>query len=178
MQPVGVGRSRGQVALGLLRRHIRDSNRIRRQASAGDALYAFRTADLRDLRAVLHSGLNGQAAAAGVNALLDAPITAPAAPGANCTASVTGAPSGMLNGVGGGFTSVGAVPATNIASWDGAAWTALARALLPIPKSARIHPTAVIEACIIGEGVEIGPFACVRGSVLGDGCKCLFFIVI
>lgn len=48
---------------------------------------------------------------------------------------------------------------------------ALARALLPIPKSARIHPTAVIEACIVGEGVEIGPFACVRGSVLGDGCK-------
>jgi ATP-binding cassette subfamily C protein CydCD len=35
---------------------------------------------LRDLRAVLHSGLNGQAAAAGVNALLDAPVTAPAAP--------------------------------------------------------------------------------------------------
>lgn len=48
---------------------------------------------------------------------------------------------------------------------------ALARALLPIPKSARIHPTAVIEACIIGEDVEIGPFACVRGSVLGAGCK-------
>jgi acetyltransferase-like isoleucine patch superfamily enzyme len=48
---------------------------------------------------------------------------------------------------------------------------ALARALLPIPKSARIHPTAVVEACIIGEGVEIGPFACVRGSVLGEGCK-------
>jgi carbonic anhydrase/acetyltransferase-like protein (isoleucine patch superfamily) len=48
---------------------------------------------------------------------------------------------------------------------------ALARALLPIPKSARIHPTAVIEACIIGEGVEVGPFACVRGSVLGEGCK-------
>ncbi len=48
---------------------------------------------------------------------------------------------------------------------------ALARALLPIPKSAKIHPTAVIEACVIGEDVEIGPFACVRGTVLGAGCK-------
>ena len=35
---------------------------------------------LRDLRGVLHQGLNGQSAAAGINALLDTPITAPAAP--------------------------------------------------------------------------------------------------
>jgi thiol reductant ABC exporter CydC subunit len=35
---------------------------------------------LRDLRTVLHQGLTGQAAAAGINALLDTPITAPAAP--------------------------------------------------------------------------------------------------
>ncbi len=48
---------------------------------------------------------------------------------------------------------------------------ALARALLPIPRSAKVHPTAVIEACVIDEDVEIGPFACVRGSVLGRGCK-------
>ena len=33
---------------------------------------------LRDLRTVLHQGLTGQAAAAGINALLDEPITAPA----------------------------------------------------------------------------------------------------
>ncbi|MGE0415856.1 MAG: ABC transporter transmembrane domain-containing protein, partial [Acetobacteraceae bacterium] len=32
---------------------------------------------LRDLRAVLHQGMNGQAAATGINALLDAPVTAP-----------------------------------------------------------------------------------------------------
>ena len=32
---------------------------------------------LRDLRAVLHQGLNGQSAANGINALLDAPVTAP-----------------------------------------------------------------------------------------------------
>jgi len=48
---------------------------------------------------------------------------------------------------------------------------ALARALVPIPRSAKIHPTAVIEACVIDEDVEIGPFACVRGTVLGRGCK-------
>jgi ATP-binding cassette subfamily C protein CydCD len=35
---------------------------------------------LRDLRTVLHAGLTGQSAAAGINALLDAPVTAPAAP--------------------------------------------------------------------------------------------------
>ncbi len=35
---------------------------------------------LRDLRTVLHSGLNGQSAANGINALLDAPVTAPSVP--------------------------------------------------------------------------------------------------
>ena len=35
---------------------------------------------LRELRTVLHQGLTGQAAAAGINALLNTPITAPAAP--------------------------------------------------------------------------------------------------
>jgi ABC-type multidrug transport system fused ATPase/permease subunit len=35
---------------------------------------------LRDLRTVLHQGLTGQAAAAGINALLDEPVTAPQAP--------------------------------------------------------------------------------------------------
>jgi ABC-type multidrug transport system fused ATPase/permease subunit len=35
---------------------------------------------LRDLRTVLHQGLVGQSAAAGINALLDEPVTAPSAP--------------------------------------------------------------------------------------------------
>jgi ABC-type multidrug transport system fused ATPase/permease subunit len=35
---------------------------------------------LRDLRTVLHQGMTGQAAAAGINALLDAPVTGPGAP--------------------------------------------------------------------------------------------------
>jgi len=42
---------------------------------------------LRELRAVLHQGLTGQAAAAGINALLDTPVTAPAAPGVATTVS-------------------------------------------------------------------------------------------
>lgn len=45
------------------------------------------------------------------------------------------------------------------------------RALSEVPKSADIHPTAVVELCVIGEGVEIGPHAVVRASVLGDGAK-------
>ena len=35
---------------------------------------------LRDLRTVLHAGLNGQSAANGINALMDTPVTAPARP--------------------------------------------------------------------------------------------------
>jgi ATP-binding cassette, subfamily B, bacterial len=35
---------------------------------------------LRDLRSVLHNGMNGQAAAAGIHALLDEPVLSPAAP--------------------------------------------------------------------------------------------------
>ena len=35
----------------------------------------------------------------------------------------------------------------------------------------KIHPTAVIEACEIGDDVEIGPYAVVRASVIGDGAK-------
>ena len=35
---------------------------------------------LRDLRTVLHAGMNGQSAASGINALLDTPVTAPSSP--------------------------------------------------------------------------------------------------
>jgi ATP-binding cassette subfamily B protein len=40
---------------------------------------------LRDLRGVLHAGLNGESAAAGINALLDTPITAPSGAGIMAT---------------------------------------------------------------------------------------------
>ena len=34
-----------------------------------------------------------------------------------------------------------------------------------------IHPTAVVEACEIGDRVRIGPYAVLRGSVVGDGAQ-------
>lgn len=33
----------------------------------------------------------------------------------------------------------------------------------------RIHPTAIVEACRLGDNVEIGAYAIVRGCILGDG---------
>src|SRR6185437_5038206 len=54
---------------------------------------------LRELRTVLHQGLTGQAAAAGINALLDQPVTAPGAPSA---ASHSGA---TREGWGGGIVA-------------------------------------------------------------------------
>jgi NDP-sugar pyrophosphorylase family protein len=39
-----------------------------------------------------------------------------------------------------------------------------------IGKNCRIHPTAVIEASVIGDNVSIGAFAVVRFSHIGNGC--------
>ncbi len=60
-----------------------------------------------------------------------------------------------------------------------ALWAALrARSVSPLRigaqlgrrgKGCRIHPSAVVEGCWLGEGVEIGANAVVRGCVLGDG---------
>lgn len=36
-------------------------------------------------------------------------------------------------------------------------------------KGCKIHPSAVVEGCWLGDGVEIGASAVVRGCVLGDG---------
>lgn len=38
-----------------------------------------------------------------------------------------------------------------------------------IGKDTRIHPTAILEGCVVGDGVEIGPFSYLRSSVVGDG---------
>ena len=38
-----------------------------------------------------------------------------------------------------------------------------------IGKNCRIHPTAVVELCVIGDDVEIGAHAVVRNCVVGDG---------
>jgi acetyltransferase-like isoleucine patch superfamily enzyme len=45
------------------------------------------------------------------------------------------------------------------------------KGLLPIHKTAFIHPTAVVEASRIGEGAWIGPHAVVRGSVVAAGAR-------
>jgi ATP-binding cassette subfamily C protein CydCD len=47
---------------------------------------------LRDLRTVLHQGMTGQAAAAGINALLDAPVTGPGAPASGTPSNGTPSP--------------------------------------------------------------------------------------
>lgn len=37
-----------------------------------------------------------------------------------------------------------------------------------IGKRTRIHPTAILEGCVVGDDVVVGPFAYLRGSVIGD----------
>jgi acetyltransferase-like isoleucine patch superfamily enzyme len=71
------------------------------------------------------------------------------------------------------------------ATWIGKLWRALlvlakarslnrwriASALTTVGKRCSIHPSAVVEACVLGDDVEIGPHAVVRGSWLGNGVK-------
>lgn len=38
-----------------------------------------------------------------------------------------------------------------------------------IGKRTRIHPTAILEGCVVGDDVVIGPFAYLRSSVVGNG---------
>jgi acetyltransferase-like isoleucine patch superfamily enzyme len=47
----------------------------------------------------------------------------------------------------------------------------LASALGPRGPGCSIHPTAVVEASVLGAGVEVGPHAVVRGSYLADGVR-------
>lgn len=53
---------------------------------------------------------------------------------------------------------------TRITSW---AW--LMKRCNSIGKNSRIHPTAILEGCVVGDGVEIGPYSYLRASVIGDG---------
>lgn len=48
-------------------------------------------------------------------------------------------------------------------------WQRLAEKVNIIGKNCRIHPTAVLEGCIIGDNVEIGPYSYLRSSVVDDG---------
>jgi acetyltransferase-like isoleucine patch superfamily enzyme len=45
---------------------------------------------------------------------------------------------------------------------------ALAKALTSTGEDCDIHPTALVEASVLGDRVSVGPYAVVRGSVLGD----------
>jgi acetyltransferase-like isoleucine patch superfamily enzyme len=47
----------------------------------------------------------------------------------------------------------------------------LARALSRVGKRARVHPTAVVELCELGDDVEVGPHAVLRGVVAGPGAR-------
>jgi acetyltransferase-like isoleucine patch superfamily enzyme len=49
--------------------------------------------------------------------------------------------------------------------------TGIAGKLVRRGRGCRIHPSAVVEASILGRNVEIGPLCVVRGSILGDGVK-------
>ena len=37
-----------------------------------------------------------------------------------------------------------------------------------IGRNTRIHPTAILEGCVVGDRVEIGPYSYLRASVIGD----------
>ena len=46
---------------------------------------------------------------------------------------------------------------------------ALMEALTSRGKNCRVHPTAILEGCVLGDDVTVGPYAVVRGSVLRSG---------
>jgi acetyltransferase-like isoleucine patch superfamily enzyme len=65
-----------------------------------------------------------------------------------------------------GWAAVRALCALARPSWGFAAFT---RSFVRRGRNARIHPTAHVEASILGDDVEIGAGASVRNAVLGDG---------
>jgi hypothetical protein len=46
---------------------------------------------------------------------------------------------------------------------------AMLQRLVTRGRGCRIHPSAVVEACVLGNNVEIGPLSVVRGCIIGDG---------
>ena len=48
-------------------------------------------------------------------------------------------------------------------------WTWFRKRQNSIGKRTRIHPTAILEGCVVGDDVVIGPFAYLRSSVVGNG---------
>ncbi len=60
----------------------------------------------------------------------------------------------------------GRVPAPILRWFTGSPW--VMSKCNSIGKRTRIHRTAILEGCVVGDGVEIGPFAYLRSSVIGD----------
>lgn len=61
----------------------------------------------------------------------------------------------------------GRVPDAILARVTSSAWV-MSKAN-SIGRRTRIHRTAILEGCVIGDDVEIGPYAYLRSAVLGDG---------
>lgn len=61
----------------------------------------------------------------------------------------------------------GRVPDAILAKFTGSSWL-MSKANL-IGRNTRIHRTAILEGCIIGDGVEIGPYSYLRSSVIAEG---------
>ncbi|MEJ8566340.1 hypothetical protein V3330_01775 [Wenzhouxiangellaceae bacterium CH-27] len=47
----------------------------------------------------------------------------------------------------------------------------IARRFVIKGKGCRIHPTATVEGCVLGDRVSIGAYSIVRGCILGDGVR-------
>ncbi len=47
----------------------------------------------------------------------------------------------------------------------------IASALNELGRDVDVHPSAVVELCVLGDGVKIGPNAVVRGSILAEGAR-------
>lgn len=60
----------------------------------------------------------------------------------------------------------GRVPASILSRFTGSSW--VMGKFNSIGRNCRIHPTAILEGCVVGDGVEIGPFSYLRSSVIGD----------
>lgn len=60
----------------------------------------------------------------------------------------------------------GRVPDPILSRFTGSPW--VMSKCNTIGKNCRIHRTAILEGCVVGDDVEIGPFAYLRSSVVGD----------
>lgn len=65
-------------------------------------------------------------------------------------------------------TSLHCLPALRLSR--AATLRALPGRLVFTGKRASIHPTATVEACVLGDDVTVGAYAYLRNSVVGDGC--------